>query len=287
MPLSFNWPFPERPTRYYKALSTVTIGLVGTLSRLWMKYITSVRIENGKNYYVFTFHRILLLKGDILLNTVLHRDPKRPLITTANHHSCLDDPLLIGGLMPYRVFWNRQRMRWSLGADDIVFTVKRHQRFFSLGKTIPVKRGAGVYQRPMDFALEQINQGDWVHVFPEAKVNITKELMRLKWGVGRLIAEAKICPLVVPFYHLGMDSVLPNVEPYTPKMSQKVSIYVGEPLILDDLVEKMKKENRSLQEIRKAVTDVIQNEFAKLKPKCEELHRQHLASGSSSSSSKT
>ena len=43
-----------------------------------------------------------------------------------------------------------------------------------------------------------------------------------------------------------MDSVLPNVEPYVPKTGQKVSIYVGEPLILDDLVEKMKKENRSL-----------------------------------------
>jgi hypothetical protein len=43
-----------------------------------------------------------------------------------------------------------------------------------------------------------------------------------------------------------MDFVLPNVEPYKPKMGQKVSIYVGEPLILDDLVAKMKKENRSL-----------------------------------------
>jgi hypothetical protein len=43
-----------------------------------------------------------------------------------------------------------------------------------------------------------------------------------------------------------MDSVLPNIEPYSPKMGQKVSIYVGEPLVFDDLVEKMKKENRSL-----------------------------------------
>jgi hypothetical protein len=42
-----------------------------------------------------------------------------------------------------------------------------------------------------------------------------------------------------------MDSVLPNVEPYSPKTGQKVSIYVGDPLILDDYVENMKKENRS------------------------------------------
>lgn len=69
--------------------------------------------------------------------------------------------------MPHRVFWNRHRMRWALGADDIVFVMRRHQVFFTLGKTIPVTRGDGVYQRPMDFALEQINQGGWVHIFPE------------------------------------------------------------------------------------------------------------------------
>jgi hypothetical protein len=48
------------------------------------------------------------------------------------------------------------------------------------------------------------------------------------------------------FIYSGMDSVLPNKEPYFPQMNQKVSIYVGEPLIFDELVQKMKKENRSL-----------------------------------------
>lgn len=42
-----------------------------------------------------------------------------------------------------------------------------------------------------------------------------------------------------------MDSVLPNVEPYSPKMGQKVSIYVGDPISFDDLLAKMKQENRS------------------------------------------
>ncbi|CAF0993096.1 unnamed protein product [Rotaria magnacalcarata] len=269
MPLSFDWPFPEKPSILYKAVSTITIGLVGSFSKFWMKYLSSVRIENG----------------EFLLNAVLNRHPDRPLITVANHHSCMDDPLLIAATIPLRVFWTRHRMRWALGADDIVFTMKKHQLFFSLGKTIPVTRGDGVYQRPMNFALEQLNQGGWIHIFSEGKVNLTKEPMRLKWGVGRLVAEADICPLVVPLYHIGMDDVLPNVEPYALQIGKKVSIYVGEPLIFDGLVEEMKKEKRSLQEIRKAVTDIIQNELYKLKVKCEELHRQHLGSDSSSSSS--
>ncbi|CAF5020012.1 unnamed protein product, partial [Rotaria sp. Silwood1] len=36
MPLSFDWPFPERPSIFYKAASTLTIGLVGSLSKFWM-----------------------------------------------------------------------------------------------------------------------------------------------------------------------------------------------------------------------------------------------------------
>ena len=77
--------------------------------------------------------------------------------------------VILGAIVPHRLFWNRLRMRWSLGADDIVFTTRRHQYFFSMGQIIPITRGDGVYQRPMDFALQQINQGGWVHIFPEGR----------------------------------------------------------------------------------------------------------------------
>jgi monolysocardiolipin acyltransferase len=46
------------------------------------------------------------------------------------------------------------------------------------------------------------------------KVNEEKSEMRLKWGVGRMICEAKVAPVVIPIYHQGMDSILPNRTPY-------------------------------------------------------------------------
>ncbi len=55
--------------------------------------------------------------------------------------------------------------------------------------------------------LEKLNNGHWLHVFPEGKINLEKEIIRLKWGVGRLIADCKETPIVLPFFHFGKNTI--------------------------------------------------------------------------------
>lgn len=86
---------------------------------------------------------------------------------------------------------------------------------------------------------------------------------RYKWGIGRLIWESPVKPLVIPIFHLGMDSVLPNEPPYMIKTRKKLTIYYGEPIDFGDMIEKLKLSGASGTDARKAITDRLQDELLK------------------------
>jgi monolysocardiolipin acyltransferase len=49
-----------------------------------------------------------------------------------------------------------------------------------------------------------------------------RELGRLKWGVGKLIAHAPVTPVVIPLYHTGMQSVVP-LHPISHKVREQLA----------------------------------------------------------------
>jgi monolysocardiolipin acyltransferase len=211
------------------------------------------------------FNRFHVQHQDVFLKTLSkhYEERKYPLITISNHSSCMDDPTLWGGMFPWSWNFSASRHRWSAAAEDICFTKAWHTLFFSLGKTFPVVRGKGIHQMAMDFAIELLDDNNFLHVYPQGRVvedpdldiNIKRlngtpeEQMKkvtlrdgdfdkpyaLKWGLARVILDylntdprPEKFVLVLPFFHIGMHHVLPNVEPYIPQVGKLVTVCVRE-----------------------------------------------------------
>lgn len=260
MAYDIGWIIPRlrNPSRLWNCASSITVAVVGLFTKLFVEFFNKTTVYNRE-----------------ALQRAVQRAPDVPLLTVSNHHSCFDDPGLWGSL-DARTLTSGARMRWSLAAHDICFTNSLHATFFALGKCVPVVRGAGVYQPAMDFCVERLARGEWVHIFPEGRVNVDKEHIRFKWGVGRLVADSAARgrpPVVLPLWHEGMDRVLPNVEPYRLRTRNRLYLTVGEPLLLLPLLDRLKNANASEEETRRAITERIQEELMKLRSRAHALIR--------------
>ncbi|KAF8738181.1 hypothetical protein AX14_011598 [Amanita brunnescens Koide BX004] len=226
---------PSRPL-----LSTATVATVGLLSKAFLKFGTASLTVNG-------------------LQTLLHalesqeRNNQRGIVTVSNHISTLDDPAT-WGVLPPRCYFNSRLTRWTLGASDIMFTNPLFSAFFRLGQTIETFRGKGIYQPAVDTAIDMVNQGYWIHLYSEGKVcqpntyardsdgNAT--LSRFKWGIGRIVMEANIPPIIIPMWLTGFEKVMPEGRPfpykYMPRFGTHISITFGDPLDTSDIQEALR-----------------------------------------------
>ncbi|KAK4834968.1 hypothetical protein QYF36_003305 [Acer negundo] len=133
--------------------------------------------------------------------------PRKLVIMAQSHvHFChwLDDPVMWG----FKGFptSDANLARWVLSAEDICFKNSLLSYFFRLGKCIPITRGGGIYQEHMTEALERLNDGAWLHTFPEGKVSQEDApIRRLKWGTASLIVRAPVTPIVLPIVHQGFE----------------------------------------------------------------------------------
>ncbi|KAG4158101.1 hypothetical protein ERO13_D02G101400v2 [Gossypium hirsutum] len=175
--------------------------------------------------------------ADTLIRLVRSRPPGIPLLTVSNHMSTLDDPLLWG----FKGFpsLDANLARWVLSAEDICFKNYALTYFFRLGKCIPITRGAGIYQEHMNEALQCLNNGAWLHTFPEGKVSQEDApIRRLKWGTASLIVRGHVTPIVLPMVHSGFEEVMPEKffldrRPPFPLCNKKIKIMIGQPLEFD------------------------------------------------------
>lgn len=249
-----------KETKDWLSKSAFTVSVVGLLSKFWTNIANSLLIHNKSN----------------LINALENRPKGVPLITVTNHHSCMDEPLL-WGILDVRHLVNQCLMRWALAAHNICFWSNPISKFFAYGKSIPVNRGAGVYQEGVNFAIDRLNEGHWVHLYPEGQVNENKIDMRYKWGVGRLIAESHVDPIVIPIYHVGMDDILPNTRPYFwfsrfPKVGKKVTVLIGEPIPVKDTLKELRNNSASEEVMRKTLTDLIEKHLKELRINTEIYH---------------
>ncbi|GAA5834901.1 hypothetical protein JCM11251_002057 [Rhodosporidiobolus azoricus] len=191
-------------------------ALVGGFSKLFLKYGTnSIRVDGLPAF-------LSALNGE------------RGVLTVSNHISVVDEPFMWGTL-PIRNFFDSRTLRWTLGASDVMFNGKWDRWFFEKGQIIETFRGKGIYQSAIDQSTKKLDEGQWVHIFPEGRIKqeTLHELRRFKWGVSRMLMECEKMPLIIPIWIKGFEQVMdePRVWPnYLPNRGKDVTILFGSPM---------------------------------------------------------
>ena len=229
---------------------SATLGIVSIAGKCIMHVMNRSHVENEGG----------------LMTSVLEREEGLGLITVSNHASTLDDTMLFCGIFPLSFFFTEHwhhRVRWSICAREMCYSNPLFAQFFKSGKTLPIERGAGLYQPVMNVVAQAIARGDWVHVFPEGKIHFNdgESVGPLKWGVGKVCCDSFLLsgkvPMVVPFHHVGMTSVMPK-KSIIPRAGNSVTVKVGDQINLSDIIEQCRSETREGRECAwRAITDRI------------------------------
>lgn len=127
--------------------------------------------------------------------------------------------------------------------------------FLRAVEVIPVNRG-GVDTAAMKAAIRYCQQGDWVGMFPEGRLNMTEQFMLpVRPGAVRVALRARVP--IVPCYLEGAPF---RKEPWSPfLMSARVTLKMGRPLDLSNYFDREQDE----QVVQEIMTQVVQ-EMARL-----------------------
>jgi len=253
---------PSLSGRVWMAMSRFTMFTAGLTCKLLTAGINTLKIHGGHN-----------------LQAALSRSAEVPLVSMFNHNSCFDDPGLMGGILTTSQLADHRGMRWSVSASEVIFLNRPMSIFWALGKVVPVVRGWGPKQPAIDFLINRLNEGSWVNIFPEAKVIDKHSEDRYKWGVGRMVIESKVCPLIVPIYHLGMNCILPNPkqgesQPVCLRPGNLVTVLIGDPI--DVSLERGRLQGEREEDAWSRITSKLEAGMRELETRARSLHRRNM-----------
>ncbi|KAL6132725.1 hypothetical protein ACLB2K_064964 [Fragaria x ananassa] len=246
----------EEESAILRMVQAVAVPVIGNVCHVFM---------NGLN-------RVQVYGLEKLHDALLCRPKDRPLLTVSNHVASMDDPLVVAALLPPNVLLDAKNLRWTLCASDRCFSNPVTSAFFRSVKVLPVSRGEGIYQKGMDIAISKLNQGGWVHIFPEGSRSRDggKTLGSSKRGVGRLVLDADNIPMVVPFVHSGMQDIMPIGASF-PRIGKTVTVVIGDPIYFDDLLNNEGAKHLSRGKLYDAVSSRIGHRLHQLKVQVDKL----------------
>lgn len=237
----------------------------------FLQFLAVPVIGNACHAFMHGLNHIQIYGVEKLHSALLDRPQGKPLVTVSNHVASVDDPLVIASLLPPSAMLDARNIRWTLCATDRCFKNAVLSTFFRCVKVLPVSRGDGIYQKGMDMALSKLNNGGWVHIFPEGSRSRDggKTMGTAKRGVGRLVMDADKIPIVIPFVHSGMQEIMPIGSNF-PKIGKKVTVVVGDPILLEDLIVD-DTENTSRVILYDAVSSRVSHRLRELKIQADKL----------------
>ncbi|KAF9622058.1 hypothetical protein IFM89_029342 [Coptis chinensis] len=270
-----NKSLPSASKFYCKRVSKDVDGAEDSVLSRMLQAIAVPVLGNVCHVFMHGLNHVQIYGAEKLQEALLHRQEGKPLLTVSNHVASVDDPFVIASLLPPSVMLDAHNLRWTLCATDRCFKNPATSAFFQSVKVLPVSRGDGIYQKGMDMALSKLNNGAWVHIFPEGSRSRDggRTMGSIKRGVGRLVMDADNVPLVVPFVHTGMQDIMPIGSKF-PKIGKTVTVLIGDPIHLDDLVS---ADDRFISrgELYDAISLRIGHRLQELKVQVDKLALQH------------
>ncbi len=190
---------------------------------------------------------------------------ERGLLTVMNHISILDEPCLLpcAFFSHWELVDEPEVMPWSPTSASLSFRSALRAWFCRNVQAVPLQKGGGVHQPELRVITDLLGRGKWVNFFPEGRVRQDSTLGPIKSGVGRLIYDPEVTPVVLPIAHTGLNLVKPVGRVPALWERKTVRAEVGTALDLADMVREMKATNVPKEEAYARIAAIVEEALRK------------------------